>query len=326
MSWRRLALLTPVTVLASCAGNEPASADAALPLEPPLPMAICVDVRCAGGEVETWGTEEEWREDLVLALRDELHVAEVVFHSLAGEPPSADADLRLDIVVRAIPPREAEVEGSAAALDALAYLTIPLLPIWIRDVRKDPGVSLELTATVLGGKEKPLPRQTVEVPDLLTSYSERIPFISWATLGAIVAPPFIFKGEERSAHMESTLGERVRRLAAAQVSTALKLQEIEPELLRDLKVQTDPRGRLLSFLVEPEVGRLAIRRGSRTSKPDRTEALALGRVISERREYPLPRTFEGLLRIEATSLATSGIVRCYTIRLTDEVPRNEGLP
>lgn len=324
-SWRRLALLLPMTALASCAGNEPSSADQAAAIEQPIPRAICVDVRCEGDEVDTWGAEDEWREDLVLVLRDTFRVSEVVFHSKAGDPPPDDADMLLEIVVKAISPREAVVEESAATLEVLAYVTIPLLPIWIRDVRKDPGVQLELTATVVGGNEGSLFRQ-IAVPDLLTSYSERVPFFSWTTLGAVLLPPFFFKGDERSAHMEGSMGERVRRLAAAEVAKELNQQEIQPELLWDFEVRPDPEGWVISFLVEPEVGRLAYRLGSKKGKPVRIETLALGRVLTVTRGYRPPLDFEGLVRIEATSLATSGIVRSYTLRIADVASRNEELP
>lgn len=326
MTRRRLALLLLTAALASCAASEPSSDGPAL-LERRIPRAICVYVRCEGDEVETWGPEEEWREDLVAVLGDQLRVGEVVFHSEARDPPPDEADLRLDIVVQPISPRQAEWDAPAATLGILAYVTIPLLPLWIRDVHKDPGLSLTLTAALVGESGGPAwRRENLPVPDLLTSFSERVPFLSWTMLGAIVVPPCVFKGEERSAHMESSMGERVRRGAADQVAKWLSEQKIEPELLRDFEVRPGPKGWLLSFMVEPEVGRLVIRLGSKKVNPRINRTLELGRVRAKRYKYQLPPGFEGRVHIEATSLETSGIVRCYTLRIPNLVPSNEGLP
>jgi len=274
-----------------------------------------VHVTCDGDEVETWGSAEEWREDLVTILRDQFRVSEVIFHSGAGDP--AEADVNLEIRVIPISARKAEVESSAAVLDVLAYVTIPLLPLWIRDVRKYAGVKLELTVSYVCAHnegESPIKDTIEDVPGLLTSLLERSSVFSWTTLGAILVPPFVFEGEDRSEHMKAAMGPRVRRLAAAAVAYSLKqLRVHSEELIWDVQLRQGPEGPVLSFEVHPNVGAFTIRAADMRIN----ESLALDRQKPEHKSYRLVRSAH-VARIEVESLAFPPVVRCYTVKLDDK--------
>ena len=308
--------------LASCAGTD--SGESAPDFDRPLPHSICLRVRCEGKKLETWGTEEEWREDLVTALRDEFHVSEVIYHNgeMSRKPDDADVSLRVRVVP--VRPRGADVESSAAVLDILAYITIPLLPLWIRDVRKDPGLRLEVDATFTCAGSEAIDEAPVELPDLLTSLLDRFPFFSWTTLGAVLVPPFVFEGEDRSEHMEASMGSRVRRLGAAKLAPALKRLRLDPEgLIRDIRVSRGQAGTELSFEIHKDVSAVIIRAGQRTSMPLMTKTFALGKKEPQRVFCGLPSDV-AVARIEVESLGLRSVVRCYTQVIEEATKERQG--
>jgi hypothetical protein len=284
---------------------------------------------CDGKEEETWGTVEEWQEDLVASLRDDFQLSDLIYHSEAGKQEHADVFLLLRVAPDT--PSKPEVEVSAALLDVLAYVTIPLLPIWIRDVRKDPGLRLELTASFVGQSSVDKLEDTIdrELPALVTSLLERSPLFSWTTLGAIVLPPFLFEGDDRSEHMEASMGARVRRLAAATLAPAIRLKLLKSDpkgLVRDIKVSRGPSGTELSFDVHEEVQAVSVHVGKRVARdgdfhdaladlePCRNKDFALDRKEREPLSCPLLPGAE-VARIEVETTDYPQVVRRYTVVL-----------
>ena len=288
-----------------------------------IPRIVYIEVSSQGGETECFGSEDTWIEDVTEAFRD-LNVAAAVWSEGDEERTAKEADLAVTLTLLPGEPQSGEpdrqIVGYGAFLDFLAWSTVPILPMWIADVRVVPHLiavadvrvvphliaGVELTVRD-GDGQKDSP-EYLDVPKLETSFRDRYRFFSWATLGAVFVPPFVFR-EGDPEHLATSIAGRVRGEVAWKLAEFLKTWNLgdDQELLKDLRVEKEPEGEGYSLLFEasPHVWYLELRYDSGDSEPKRTKPFKVGRESWT--EYPLALSKflddagsgEGLLRITA---------------------------
>ncbi len=246
----RLAILPCLLLaLSSCASN-PLDRREALDLAAgsPVPRVIWIKVECGEG---LFGSREDWSDDLWGVFRD-LNVCAAV--RTEDDGPADGADLEVAVTLERGEPRDPEIDAQGALLDFLAWSAVPPLPLWIADVRVDPGVKVRLTAAPLpGGKKVHL--GAMECPALRTCQRERFPFFSWPTLGAVLVPPFLFSHPDPS-HLETSICNHVRMEVALRIAEAVKTALPEQsELLSGLSVE----GGVLTFVPAPHLKDMVLR-------------------------------------------------------------------
>jgi hypothetical protein len=196
-----------------------------------LPMALHLTVNVPPEGL--YGTPEEWTDEIIGALLESNACADAWAD---GDAPGPGPDMELVVDLSSREPRPSEREVQGALLDFLAWSTVPPTPLWISDVRVDPGLHFQVEAFEPGGKEPILLGEgEADCPPIKTCHLDRNAFLSWKTLGAIVVPPFVFKEPDRE-HLIGEIAADVRRAVADAITKRVRYAPWLGEGLRELKV------------------------------------------------------------------------------------------
>lgn len=329
---RSHALFGTLLFLAGCASIPPeANRESDLEKTSPLPKAIFVEVELTGldgrfDDSSSEKAEQRWeariREDL-----EKLNVAAAV--RCEKEVDRRSADLRAVITLRR-PPEDSlsltEVDDNGALLDFLAWSTVPLLPLWIEDVRVDPGIRFELQlfrrerrseSSIV--EEPVLPQATaLPTPAISTCMLDRYPFPSWAILGAIFVPPFLFE-EGEAEHLWAAIEERVQQeialAVAGEITGEIRNRLGRDELLTGFSMKKGEEGWIVSFSCREDVGRIRYRLGER-SLPARLRETGDPRDVTLT-IGPEQAGDSPLLRVIGDSVDPDGKSFSYTVCLGD---------
>lgn len=220
----------------------------------PLQRALRLAVELRGEDAALYGDKSQWENDLRHFL-DALKVSEVPISDASLEP-----DMELAVVVSPVQAKPTVVpEG--ALLDVLIWMTVPFLPLWIKDVEVEPGLRVEIQLSPVveemdSGSQvssKRPPPDPVDLHSVPTNMLERYPFFSWETLGAVLLPPFVFQHGDAE-HMGAEIGDEVRWQAALEIAGLVK--RVDPqELLTDVSIEVLPNGEVeLSFRFNSALG------------------------------------------------------------------------
>lgn len=209
-----------------------------------------------------YGSKAEWREDFERAFR-ELRVASDFSTSTLED--EARFDLVVDITLEPTTPAEPKVLTQGALLDFLAWITIPLVSLWIEDVETDSGLHYRLRGSwpVAGKSDEsrvggPWDDQTLSAAKLPTCLLDRYALVSWHTLGALFVPPFIFSKSDPE-HLPGATGARVRAEVAFQAAAIVKKSNLyQGELLEELGLTSTKGTPLLAFKAAAGLRRLRI--------------------------------------------------------------------
>ena len=285
--------------------------------QPPIPRSLLLEVKFEDEQLpthETYGSSEEWEEHVADVLWEDLRASQMVWRG--GEVPDKEVDLKLTVTVSKTQDAMAPaIRGQAAFLNFLGWCALPLVSLWIEDVEIEPAVSLSM-GLVFEEDSRRIELPPARLPLVTTSLSQRHPFLSWPTLGSVIAPPFVYRNGDPE-HLARAIAPRVRLEAAAAIARALKdyfASVPANDLLRGFQLESRPAGTLVSFEAAADVGRLNYRR-NREANPFKKEFLRLERDEAKPIQC-LVKSPTHILRIEA--LSTSGRVAHYTLLVSKE--------
>ncbi|MEM7234323.1 MAG: hypothetical protein AAF517_19250 [Planctomycetota bacterium] len=286
-----------------------------------MPRSVCLRLREFSEADQRFGSVAELESFLVDRFRTRFDVAASIWSH--AERPANEADLVVDIALDVLEPRSGDIDIERAALDFLVWSAIPFVPWWIRDVSIDPGVRLHIEASYAG--EGSLDRQQqfdVALAPVPTCLRDRYPVWSWATLGAAVVPPFVFR-EYDAAHLHAAIADEVEFRVALELARWLKGANLgENEILRAPAVEKTE----LVYDAHPELWRVRV--WSDTKGPDFevSSIMPLGSRELRRRRVSLEAlgaNLDGtLLRLEATR--RDGETLQYSLRVPDRLTVTEG--
>ena len=217
-----------------------------------IPRIVSISVTFDGDESECFGSEDEWNEDLTQAFQD-LNVAAAVWSTGEEEETGEEADLAVTLTVsrgtRSSEEVDRDLAGQGAFLNFLAWsVPVPILPMCLEDVQVVPDLSARVKLSVRAGDaqsgadEVDLLAENENIA-IMTSFLERYEFFSWATLGALFVPPFVFR-EGNPEHLANSIASRVRAEVAWELAKLIKEWDLEDkELLKDLAVRKGAEGR-----------------------------------------------------------------------------------
>jgi hypothetical protein len=302
-------------VVAGCALTLGACASTSLERQeevaavPELPRAICVRVDSADGDAGPYGSRDEWREDLTRRLREDLKVAPAVWGPEERDWREADMLVVVTLFPRA--PKEPEVDAQGALLDLVTWSWLPLLPWWIADVDVDPGLSFKVTLLLCREMGEDDFERLQDLPNAVrpirTCLRDRYPALSWATLGALLLPPFVFSAGDPH-HLAESISEAVRREVAVEVAAIIKNAHLaDEELLKDLDVTEGADGPALVYEARPDLWKVTARLESGASEEDLLPLQPPGAADTVRGRLPLGNLLASateaveLLRVEAVS-------------------------
>lgn len=215
---------------------------------PVLPMALFVDVVFGNKLNATYGDEEDWK-DVIVEVFEDLHVAVRTSAESVGDDPDLTLRVRIEPDVKKVKGRP---EG--VFLDVLAWLTIPLLPLWIDDVDVHPGLNVKCDLyRRLDDQDVLVDWEGPELVAIATCMLDRYPFFSWQTMSVLIVPPFVHMSGE-SERLEARIGPAVRRAVAVDAANFVKT--FDDDVLRDLDLEPTPSGWMLSGRAGPDIGRL----------------------------------------------------------------------
>jgi len=288
---------------------------------PERPRVLQLDID--PGSEASFGTREDWHSDISRVLQ-ELNACTAVWTPEMSAERRPDMVLRLDVRTESAG-GDAQVRTEGALLDFLAWSTLPLLPLWIRDVDVDPGVTLEATCSDYCSRAGAKPEEVLEsklgpipCPSISSCHLDRHAIISWSSLGGIFVPPFVFKSPDRE-HFAGSAGSRVREEVALALGRMVKsFKSVEPpEPFRSLRLEPNGAGLTLVLDLEPQADLLKLDAGLEEGMPPLAGQTEPRPVLSLRFDYPegsagrlkpipldglvpLVASEEHLLRIEAT--------------------------
>ena len=306
---RALVLLSIAAGAISCAGaprRDPVEGE-----RDRLPKGLLVKVELDEELKNSYGSERAWAGTIVGVFRDELDLCERVWHEEHGHGATPrEADMKMTIKISRAHLETAEVYGQGVFFELLAWVTIPLLPLWIDDVNVDPGLKVEVYLDNRGPVE-------ISVDKKLTNLSDRYAFLSWQTLSVLLVPPFVhWEGDPE--HLATSIADEVRREVAIKAGETVKAHRVD-ELMSNLDLQLTEADWKLSFVagedlsvvtlyvddgpkLKPEV--IPLHRGSRP------EELTIPRAELDNAQYLIIKA-DGTDRSRKT----------YTLRIpTDQAP------
>ncbi len=319
--WMRLSSFVAVSALVSACASSPLETPEmrTLATESPFPRSVSIAIDCA--DSTCFGEASEWSTDLIRAFR-ELNVCSAVWDE--AERGAGDADMHVSVRLERLladDPRvgQPEVDTQGMFVGVVSWMFVPLLPLWIADVRIDPGlqIGLEWSLHPSGRARGRRGGATLEADSIETSLRERRPWMAWSTLGAVFAPPLVFR-EIDEAHLQHSLAERVRAQVAAKIAGAIKRETlVERELLSGLEVTGAASSLTLQYRSTPDLGRLYVWLDESDEKGIAIDVAfsddpTVERHVALRDHLPRPARSGELLRLEA--LRRDGAVFRYSLR------------
>lgn len=302
---RVLALLSIAVGSVSCAGADRRE-EKIQDILPTLPMAVFVDIDLPKDET-TYGEKEQWQ-DVIVQVFEDLHVSQKLTFESVG-----DSDLKVKVTIK---PGDVDtnIRADGAFLGVLAWITIPLLPLWLDDVDVHPGlhVNCSLFRRVDGSYVNESGESKIEYDEIATCMLDRYPFLSWSTLSVLLVPPFVHTNGNPE-HLESSIGPSVRHKVAVEIAKLVKASGAD-NAIRVRALKPTAAGWTLSGTARPHIGllRLSVDYGAEVEEP-----LDPDRGIDKPFELEIRRDEVGsgdYLRIETLD-SSDGSRRPYTLRL-----------